>query len=94
MVDVEIERLEVGAGAKGHATGAGEDEHPGVLVGLEVAQTPAKKLGGGVVDGVAPLGPVDRQDRRRADPLVAKLLTHARGILAQASILGFCSKKH
>ena len=35
-------------------------------------------LGGGAVDGVAALGPVDRQHRRRADPLVANLVAHRR----------------
>ena len=37
-VDVEVHRLQVGAGAEGLAAGAGEDEDAGVLVGLEVAQ--------------------------------------------------------
>ncbi len=37
MGDVEVHRLQVGPGAEGLAAGAGEDEHAGVLVGLEVA---------------------------------------------------------
>ena len=76
MVDVEVHRLEVGAGAEGLAAGAGEDEDAGVLVGLEVAQALAEELGGGGVDRVAALGPVDRQHRGGADPLVAKLPAH------------------
>ena len=83
VVDVEVHRLQVGAGAEGLAAGAGEDEDAGALVGLEVLQALAERLGGGGVDRVAALGPVDRQHRGRADPLVAKLLAH-RGILAES----------
>ena len=78
MVDVEVERLEVGAGAEGLAAGAGEDEDARVGVGLEVVESAPKELGGRAVDGVAALGAIDRQHRRGADPLVANALSHGR----------------
>ncbi len=87
MVDVEVHRLEVGAGAEGLAAGAGEDEHARTLVGLEFLQPLPERLRRGSVDRVAPLGPVDRQHRRRADPLVAKLLAH-RVILPESMGVG------
>ena len=76
MVDVEVHRLQVGAGAEGLAAGAGEDEDAGALVGLEVLQPLAERLRGGGVDRVAPRRPVDRQHGRRPDALVAKLVAH------------------
>ena len=79
MVDVEVDRLQVGARAEGLAAGAGEDQDPGALVGLEVAQALAQGLRGRGVDRVAPLGPVDGQDRGGAHPLVANLSLLIRG---------------
>ena len=76
MVDVEVERLEVGAGAEGLAAGAGEDEDARAGVRLEVVESAPKELGGRAIDGVAPLGAIDRQHRRGADPLVVNALGH------------------
>ena len=76
MVDVEIERLQVGARAERVAAGSGEDEDARLDVGLEVAQALTQQLGRRRVDRVAALGPVDRQHRRRADALVANSLSH------------------
>ena len=76
VVDVEVHRLQVGAGAEGLAAGAGEDEDAGALVGLEVGQALPERRRRRRVDRVAPLGPVDRQDRGGPDPLVAQLVGH------------------
>ena len=57
-------------------TGAGQHEHARIVVGLEGPIALRQLLGRGTVDGVAPLGAVDRQHRRRADPLVANLPAH------------------
>ena len=76
VVDVEVHRLQVGAGAEGLAAGAGEDEHAGALVGLEVHQPLAEGLRGGGVDRVAPRRAVDGQDSGSPDPLVAQLVGH------------------
>ena len=62
-----------------------------LVVGLEVAQALAEQLGRGRVDRVAALGPVDRQHRGGADPLVAKLPAHptvASGILSERERAG------
>ena len=61
---------------KACAAGAGEDEDARAVVGLELVEAAAQQLGGGAVDRVAALGAVDRQHRRRADPLVANLPAH------------------
>ena len=68
VVDVEVDRLEVGAGAEGLAAGAGEDQDAGVVVGLELVEALAQRPRGRAVDRVAALGPVDRQDRRAPRP--------------------------
>ena len=40
------DRLEVGAGAEGEVVAAGEDEHPGLVVGLEAAVALEQLVGG------------------------------------------------
>jgi hypothetical protein len=85
--DVEVHRLEVGAGAEGLPPGSGEDENASALVGLEVAQSLTEELGGRRVDRVAPLGAIDGQHRGGADPLVAKLPAH-RPILSERERAG------
>ena len=67
-----LDRLQVGAGAEGHAAGAGEDQHARVVVGLEALEGLAERLGGRPVDRVAALLAVDRDDRGRARALVAR----------------------
>src|SRR5690348_6154522 len=78
MVDVEIHRLEVGASAERLAAGPGEDEDASGLVGFELLQPLAQDSSGRGVDRIAPLWPVDRQDRRSALALVANLVAHPR----------------
>jgi hypothetical protein len=67
-----VQRLEVGARAERRVARAGEDEHAGVVVGLEGAEVLQQPLGGRAVHGVAPLGPVDGQDGGGADALQAR----------------------
>ena len=63
-------RLQVRSGAEGELTGTGHDEHASVLVRLEAQVCLVQRGRGRAVDGVAALGPVDRDQRRRADALV------------------------
>ena len=67
VVDVEVHRFQVGTGAERLAADAGEDEDASAVVGLELLQPLAKGLRRGRVDRVAPLRPVDRHHRGRAD---------------------------
>jgi hypothetical protein len=78
MVDIEVHRLEVCARAESLATGAGEDQDAGALVGLELLQPIAERLRCRPINRVAPLGPVDRQHSGSADALVAELRAHRR----------------
>ena len=72
-----VERLQVGAGAEGLVAGAGEHHAARVVVGLEAARRPPASASAVVaVDGVAPLGAVDRDDRGRADPFVVHFAHH------------------
>ena len=86
VADVEVHRLQVGAGAEGLAAGAGEDEDAGAVVGLEVHQALPERLGRGGVDRVAPLGAVDRQDGRRPDPLVTQFVRSSRRSLPEIEV--------
>jgi hypothetical protein len=77
VIDVEVHRLQVGAGAEGDPAGAGEDEDAWASGSAANSSRPvAKGLGGGVVDRVASLRAIDRQDRRCAAALVADFLCH------------------
>jgi hypothetical protein len=90
MVDVEIHRLQVGTGAEGDATRTGEDEHPGLRIGLELAQAYAKPLTRGGIDRVAAIGAVDREDRSGTDPFVAKPDAHSGHPCIDTRVCGFC----
>jgi hypothetical protein len=92
VLDVEIQRLQVGAGAEGLSPGPGEDEDAGAVVGLEPLEALAQGGRGRRVDGVPPLRPVDGQHRRRADPFVAHR-PHA-GIVPQRCGIGRASRRH
>jgi hypothetical protein len=74
-----LDRLEVGAGAEAHAAGAGEDQRPRRVVGLEGLHAGGQTLGRGSVDGVAAVLTVDGQHGGGADPLVVHLVGHRRG---------------
>ena len=63
-------RLEVGAGAE-RPPRPGENGHEKRVVGLETAEGGGQIGGGGLVDGVADLGPVDDHHRDRRPALVA-----------------------
>ena len=69
------ERLEVGAGAEGLGVAAGEHQPRALVVGFEAAKALGQQARGLVVDGVAPLGPGDREDGRGARALVGDLRT-------------------
>ena len=56
------DRLEIGAGAE-RATGPGQHGDGKVVVGLEGSERRCQRGGGRAVDGVADVGPVDRDDR-------------------------------
>ena len=56
------ERLQVHAGAERLVPGAGDDDHPAVVVGLELVEGGRESPRDGPVDGVAGLGPVDGED--------------------------------
>ncbi len=56
------ERLEVHAGAEGLVAGPGDDDHPAVIIGLEVIHDLGHALADRPVDGVALIGAVDGHD--------------------------------
>jgi hypothetical protein len=66
-------RLQVGSRTEGLRPLAREYQRPGVVIGLEVAVAVEQQARRLVVDGVAALGPGDRQHSGGADPLVAHL---------------------
>ena len=66
-----LERLQVGAGAEGPLTRAGEDEHVGVVVVVKRSKASSSALRGRAVDRVVALGPVDGDERGWAVALVA-----------------------
>ena len=59
------DRLQVGAGAEGLVAGAGEDQDPRLVVGLELAIGLEQLVGGVRVDRVPALGAIDGEHRRR-----------------------------
>ena len=65
-----LDRLQVGAGAERLVARAREDEDRGVIVGLEAVEGVEQGLRRVAVDGVVPLRPVDRDERRRLAALV------------------------
>src|SRR5215207_9679012 len=82
------DRLEVGAGAE-RATGAGEDRDGAVVVSFEGPERVGQRLGGGPVDGIADLGPVDRDDGDR--PVVVDAYRAHAGSSFSSSVATRCA---